>query len=279
MRSKDRTVKIGDFSIGSGQRLCLIAGPCVLESTELALTIARTASELAAANRINYIFKASFDKANRTSFGSARGPGLREGLSTLAEIKRQLQIPVLTDVHEVHQVEQTAAVVDVLQIPAFLCRQTDLLLEAGRTGKAVNVKKGQFLSPDLMLHVVEKIRSTGNSNILLTERGTFFGYTDLVVDMRSLLKMRALGQPVIYDAGHSLQQPGAAGSSSGGERQYIPHLARGAVAVGCDGIFLEIHPDPDTSPSDSKTIWPLDRLEHIVKEIVAVHNCCQDFHP
>ncbi len=272
-----KKIRVSDFMIGAGEPLCLIAGPCVLENGDLNMTIAAKAAEVAFSNKVNYIFKASFDKANRTSINSARGPGFFDGLRILADIRHELNVPVLTDVHEVHQVERTAAVVDILQIPAFLCRQTDLLLEVGRTGKVVNVKKGQFMSPDMMQHVVDKIRSTGNNNILLTERGTFFGYADLVVDMRSLPRMRALGLPVIYDAGHSLQRPGGAGTFSGGEREYIPHLARGAIAVGCDGIFLEIHPDPDRSPSDSKTIWPLDSLENFVKEIVAIYTCCQKF--
>jgi len=263
--------------MGGVEPFCLIAGPCVLEKGEINLSIARKISEIAVHKGINCIFKASFDKANRTSVSSARGPGLSEGLAILEEIKRQLGLPLLTDIHDVHQVERVAEVVDVLQIPAFLCRQTDLLVEAGRTGKVVNVKKGQFMSPDNMQQAIEKILSTGNSNILLTERGTFFGYSDLVVDMRSLPKMRAFGFPVIYDAGHSLQRPGGAGSFSGGEREYIPHLARGAVAVGCDGIFLEVHPEPEASPSDSKTIWPLAALSRLVDELVAVHNCCRDF--
>jgi 2-dehydro-3-deoxyphosphooctonate aldolase (KDO 8-P synthase) len=260
------------FRIGPGQPLLLIAGPCVLESEEVARRIAAHVKEVAGRLGISFVFKASFDKANRTSLASYRGPGLAEGLGMLAAIRREFQIPVISDVHDVSQVDQAAKVLDILQIPAFLCRQTDLLVAAARTGKVVNVKKGQFMAPWDMEHAVAKIRQSGNRNILLTERGTTLGYNNLVVDMRSLPIMRSLGCPVIYDATHSVQLPGGAGGSSGGQRQFIAPLTRAAVAAGVSGLFMEVHPEPEKALCDGPNSLPLDQLESLLTTLVALHN-------
>ncbi|MEW6288607.1 MAG: 3-deoxy-8-phosphooctulonate synthase [Thermodesulfobacteriota bacterium] len=260
------------FRIGPGQPLLLIAGPCVLESEEVARRIAAHVKEVAGRLGISFVFKASFDKANRTSLASYRGPGLAEGLGMLAAIRREFQIPVISDVHDVSQVDQAAKVLDILQIPAFLCRQTDLLVAAARTGKVVNVKKGQFMAPWDMEHAVAKIRQSGNRDILLTERGTTLGYNNLVVDMRSLPIMRSLGCPVIYDATHSVQLPGGAGGSSGGQRQFIAPLTRAAVAAGVDGLFMEVHPEPEKALCDGPNSLPLDQLESLLTTLVALHN-------
>lgn len=260
------------FSIGPGQPLLLIAGPCVLESEETARRIASQVKEIAGRLGISFVFKASFDKANRTSLASYRGPGLAEGLGMLAAIRREFQVPVISDVHDVSQVDQAAQVLDILQIPAFLCRQTDLLVAAARTGKVVTVKKGQFMAPWDMEHAVAKIRQSGNRNILLTERGTTLGYNNLVVDMRSLPIMRSLGCPVIYDATHSVQLPGGAGGSSGGQRQFIAPLTRAAVAAGVDGLFMEVHPEPEKALCDGPNSLPLDQLESLLTTLVALHN-------
>ena len=259
------------FRIGPGHPLLLIAGPCVLESEEIARCIASQVKEVAGRLGISFVFKASFDKANRTSLASYRGPGLREGLRMLAAIRQEFQIPVISDVHDVTQVEQASQVLDILQIPAFLCRQTDLLVAAARTGKVVNVKKGQFMAPWDMEHAVAKIRESGNRNILLTERGTTLGYNNLVVDMRSLPIMRSLGCPVIYDATHSVQLPGGAGGSSGGQRQFIASLTRAAVAAGVDGLFMEVHPEPEKALCDGPNSLPLDQLESLLTNLVAFH--------
>lgn len=259
------------FRIGPGQPLLLIAGPCVLESEETARCIAAHAKEVTRRLGISFVFKASFDKANRTSLSSYRGPGLTEGLRMLAAIREEFQVPVISDVHDVNQVDQAAQVLDILQIPAFLCRQTDLLVAAAHTGKVVNVKKGQFMAPWDMEHAVGKIRGSGNRNILLTERGTTLGYNNLVVDMRSLPIMRSLGCPVIYDATHSVQLPGGAGGSSGGQRQFIAPLTRAAVAAGVDGLFMEIHPDPDKALCDGPNSLPLDQLESLLTTLLAIH--------
>ena len=259
-------IKIGNISIGGGQPLALIAGPCVIESEEGCRFIAQRVKETAAEVEVPVIFKASFDKANRSSVRSFRGPGLREGLRILAGIQRDFDLPLLTDVHETAQVEKVAEVVDVIQIPAFLCRQTDLLLAAGRTGKAVNVKKGQFLAPHDMRNVVDKIASTGNENILLTERGTSFGYNNLVVDMRSLAIMRGFGCPVVFDATHSVQLPGGLGAASGGQREFVPILTRAAVAVGVDALFMEVHNNPDEALSDGPNMMPLDELAGLLRQ-------------
>src|SRR5438552_4029681 len=263
--SAARAVAIGDIVCGSGRPLVWIAGPCVIESHELTLQIAGRLRQLADRLRLPLVFKASFDKANRTSNKSFRGPGLDEGLKTLDAVKRETGLPVITDVHELTQVRAAAEVCDVLQIPAFLARQTDLLQEAGRTGRVVNVKKGQFMAPWDMKHVVSKLAEVGNERVLLTERGTTFGYSMLVNDMRAVPWMQDLGRPVIFDATHSVQMPGARGDSSGGDRRMVPFLARAAVACGCDGVFLETHPRPDEALSDGPNMVALDDLPRLVE--------------
>ncbi len=255
--------------IGGGARPVYIAGPCVIESPELVLDVARNLADLAARLGIPVIFKASFDKANRSSLASFRGPGLEAGLATLAEVKRETGLPVLTDVHEPWQVERTAEVADVLQVPAFLCRQTDLLLECGRSGRAVNIKKGQFMAPEDMERAVEKVTSTGNPRVCITERGTSFGYHNLVVDVRAFPMMRRFA-PVVFDATHSLQLPGGLGHATGGVRQYHPHLARAAAAAGVDGFFVEVHPDPERALSDATTQLSLAQLEALVPQLEAI---------
>jgi 2-dehydro-3-deoxyphosphooctonate aldolase (KDO 8-P synthase) len=264
-----QSVRIGDVVFGSGT-LCIIAGPCVIESLELCLEVAETMRGIAGRLGLGYVFKASFDKANRTSVDSRRGVGIAAGLQILAEVRRRVGVPVLTDIHESEQAAPVAEVVDVLQIPAFLARQTDLLVAAGNTGKPVNVKKAQFMAPWDMKSVVAKLVSTGNRQILLTERGTSFGYNNLVVDFRSLPIMRDLGYPVVYDATHSLQLPGAAGTASGAQRQYAPHLLRAAVAVGVDALFLEVHPDPERAWSDAAAQLPLASVGAILEEAVRI---------
>ena len=256
--------------IGDGYPLAVIAGPCVIESLDLCREVATEAKAVCDALGLPYVFKASFDKANRTSSGSFRGEGLEKGLEVLAAIKAEFGIPVLTDVHETWQIAPVAEVADVLQIPAFLSRQTDLLLAAGESGRVVNVKKGQFLAPWDMKNVVEKVRGTGNTNLLLTERGASFGYNTLVVDMRSLPIMRALGCPVVFDATHSVQQPGGAGTTSGGQREFIPALLRAAVAAGVDALFLEVHPNPEKALSDAATMLPLSQLRALLTTAKAI---------
>src|SRR5574341_2599897 len=263
-------VHIGEVRVGGENPLALIAGPCVIEDASHLLAVGERLLEICGAAGVPLILKASFDKANRTSHRSYRGPGLTEGLRILSRVKRKLGVPVLSDIHETAQVPVAAEVLDVLQIPAFLCRQTDLLLAAGRTGRPVNVKKGQFLAPEDMRNVVEKIRSTGNHQILLTERGSSFGYHNLVVDMRGLAIMRRLGVPVIFDATHSVQLPGGAGTASSGQREFVAPLTRAAVAAGCDGLFLEVHPDPDRAPSDGPNMLPLDALPSLLAEVMAI---------
>jgi 2-dehydro-3-deoxyphosphooctonate aldolase (KDO 8-P synthase) len=249
----------------------LIGGPCVLESEALALRIAQFLKETCEGLGINYIFKSSYDKANRTSIRSYRGPGLEEGLSILARIRRETEIPVLTDVHSVSEAERAAQVVDVLQVPAFLARQTDLLVAAGKTGKAVNVKKAQFLAPWDMAQVIEKIRSTGNEQILLTERGTQFGYNNLVVDMRSIPILKELGTPVVFDATHSVQLPGGQGTCSGGQRQYVAPLAHAAVAAGVDGVFFEVHENPDEALCDGPNSLPLSWVPSLLTTLLEIY--------
>ena len=246
--------------------LFVIAGPCVIESPELCLTIAAHLKSVCSRLNLPYIFKASFDKANRSSASSFRGPGLTDGLAILSLVKNQLGIPILTDIHETAQVPQAANVVDILQIPAFLARQTDLLLAAGQTGLIINVKKGQFMSPIEMANAVDKIRSTGNSNILLTERGTFFGYNRLVNDFTSIPIMKSLGCPVVFDATHSTQQPAGLGQTSGGNPQYVPLLARAAIAAGADALFLETHPNPKEAKSDAASMIPLETIEPLLTQ-------------
>jgi 2-dehydro-3-deoxyphosphooctonate aldolase (KDO 8-P synthase) len=259
-----------ELAIGDGCALALIAGPCVLETEELALSIASECRRVGEATGLGYVFKASFDKANRTSVKGYRGVSMEAGLSILAEVRRQVGVPVLTDVHETWQVQPVAEVVDVIQIPAFLCRQTDLLVAAAESGRPVNVKKGQFLAPWDMQYVVEKLRSRGAKNILLTERGSTFGYNTLVVDFRSLPQMRELGHPVVFDATHSVQAPGGAKGASGGDRASVAPLARAAVAVGVDALFMEVHPEPDMSPSDGPNILALGDLEDVARELTAL---------
>ena len=264
-------VQVENLRIGKGMPLVLIAGPCVIEDFELTFHIAATLKQLTERLEIPFIFKASYDKANRTAIDAYRGPGLDEGLEILSRIKAELGIPVLSDVHETGQVEKAAEVLDVIQIPAFLCRQTDFILEVARSAKPVNIKKGQFLAPWDITHVVEKIRSIGNDRILLTERGAMFGYNNLVVDFRAIPIMQTTGFPVIFDATHSVQLPGGAGNSSGGQRQYAPILARAAVAAGADGVFLEVHPDPDKARCDGPNSLPLDHLSDIFAQLKAIH--------
>ena len=268
-----RKIAVGALQIGGGLPLAVIAGPCVIESEDSALR--HGAALKAASDRVGvpYIFKSSYDKANRSSLHSFRGPGLESGLEILAAVKEKVGVPVLTDVHEIDQVDRVKAVADILQIPAFLCRQTDFVLAVARSGKVVNLKKGQFLAPWDMRNVVEKIRSVGNEQILLTERGASFGYNNLVSDMRSLVVMRELGYPVVFDATHSLQLPGGLGNASGGERKYIPALARAGVAAGIDALFMEVHEDPEHALSDgpnSLMLKDFEGLLRIIKHVDAI---------
>jgi 2-dehydro-3-deoxyphosphooctonate aldolase (KDO 8-P synthase) len=258
--------------LSSGRRLFLISGPCVIESESICLEIGRRLKSVCARLDIDYVFKASFDKANRTSGKSFRGPGLEEGLRILGRVRDQLGVPVLTDVHSESQCSAVAAVCDVLQIPAFLCRQTDLIATAMATGRIVNIKKGQFLSPDEMSNVVRKAEEGGNRKILLTERGTTFGYNNLVADMRSMPILGRTGHPVVFDATHSVQLPGGNGERSGGQREFAPVLARAAVAAGCDGLFIETHPDPDQSPSDGPNMVPLAEMPTLLKTLVRIRD-------
>ncbi len=267
--SPEPTVTVGGVQFGNKLPLSLIAGPCAMESRAHALEIAAALKQIAAKVGIGLVFKTSFDKANRTAANSARGVGLKESLPVFAEIRDKLGIPVLTDVHTTEQCAPVAEVVDVLQIPAFLCRQTDLLVAAAKTGRAVNVKKGQFLAPWDMKNVVEKITAAGNRKVLVTERGTSFGYNALVSDMRALpILARTTGAPVIFDATHSVQQPGGQGTASGGEREFVPVLARAAVAVGVAGVFIETHPDPDQAPSDGPNMVPLKEMEALLRQLI-----------
>jgi len=261
----------GDITIGDGHPLALIAGPCVIESEELTLDIARRLATICRELGVPFIFKTSFDKANRTSLSSFRGPGLERGLAVLAKVRAE-GIPVLSDIHEPAQAEVAAATLDCIQIPAFLCRQTDLLVAAARTGRPVNLKKGQFVSPWDIGNAVAKLREAGNDQILLTERGTFFGYNNLVVDMRSLPVMREHGCPVVFDATHSVQLPGGGGAASGGRREFVAPLARAAVAAGVDAVFLEVHPDPDRARCDGPNSLPLDELRPLLRTLLAIHD-------
>src|SRR5580704_476536 len=261
-------VAVGKAHFGNALPLALIAGPCVLESRAHAFEMASALKEIAARRGIGFIYKTSFDKANRTSVKSVRGIGLDKALSIFADLRAKLDVPVLTDVHEPDQCAAVAEAVDILQIPAFLCRQTDLLIAAAKTGRAVNVKKGQFLAPWDMKNVVEKITGAGNRNVLVTERGVSFGYNTLVSDMRALPVLEKIGTPVIFDATHSVQQPGGQGDTSGGERDYIPVLARAAVAVGVAGIFIETHQDPDEAPSDGPNMIPIKNLASLLERLM-----------
>jgi 2-dehydro-3-deoxyphosphooctonate aldolase (KDO 8-P synthase) len=261
------TLKAGD-----GSPLVLIAGPCVIESEDFTLKMAEQIRKITDRLGIPLIFKSSFDKANRTSANSFRGVAMQEGLRILQKVKDQVEVPVLTDIHESYQAAIVAEVADVLQIPAFLCRQTDLLMAAAATGKTVNVKKGQFLAPWDMKQVVRKLEAGGTKKILLTERGTSFGYNALVVDFRSLPQMRELGYPVVFDATHSVQMPGGQGDKSGGQRQFVPYLAKAAAAIGIDALFMEVHEDPDNAPSDGPNMIPLAELETVLRQILSVRN-------
>jgi 2-dehydro-3-deoxyphosphooctonate aldolase (KDO 8-P synthase) len=266
----DRTTTVGPFTCGAGRPLLFIAGPCVIESHDLTLRIAETLAQASVDFGIPLVFKASFDKANRTSGSSFRGPGLREGLKTLAAVKERTSLPLTTDVHDEHQVGPVAEVVDLIQVPAFLARQTDLVQAVARTGRAVNVKKGQFMAPWDMKHVVAKVREAGNDNLVLTERGTTFGYGLLVNDMRSIPWMQDLGSPVIFDATHSVQMPGGLGTRTGGDRRMVPYLARAAVAAGCDGLFLETHPRPDEAQSDGPNMLALGDFPDFIRVCLAL---------
>ena len=276
MTSPGREVAVGPIRVGGGRPLVLIGGPCAIESEKHALMTAERLAAVAAERRVPFIYKSSYDKANRSSIDGYRGPGLREGLRILRRVRETVGVPVLSDVHDVSEVEPAAEVLDVLQIPAFLARQTDLVVAAARTGKPVNIKKPQFVAPEDMANVVAKARSAGNEALLLTERGTSFGYHNLVVDMRGLLRMRELGYPVVFDATHSVQLPGAHGDRSGGERLYVPALARAAVAVGIDALFMEMHEDPDrTMPdgrplSDGPNMLRIDDLPALLEQILAI---------
>lgn len=270
-------MKLCNFEVGQDQPFFLIAGPCVIESEQFAIDTAGELTAITKALNIPFIYKSSFDKANRTSLHSYRGPGVAEGLKILAAVKKHFSVPVLTDVHEDTPLEEVASVVDVLQTPAFLCRQTNYMQRVAEQGKPVNIKKGQFLSPWEMKHVVEKVRKTGNADIMVCERGASFGYNNLVSDMRSLAIMRETGCPVVFDATHSVQLPGGGGDKTSGQREFVPILARAAIAVGVAGIFMETHPNPDQAPSDGPNMWPLQKMRgllEMLKRLDAVAKSC-----
>jgi len=262
-----RTIRIGNIKIGSGNPLVLIAGPCVIESERMSLDLARKIKDITHKLGIPFIFKSSFDKANRLSIDSYRGPGLKQGLQILKKVKERVKVPILSDIHCQKEIKEAAEVLDIIQIPAFLCRQTDIVVAAGQTRRVVNIKKGQFLSPWDVMPIVRKIESTGNRRILITERGVSFGYNNLVSDLRALKIIRESGYPVIYDATHSVQLPGGKGSCSGGQREFVGALSRAAAAFGCDGLFLEVHPDPDNAPCDGPNMINLADLEKLLKQI------------
>ena len=266
-----KEIRIGPWKVGKNTPLLIIAGPCVIEDESTTVAIARELKEIQKRLNIPLVFKASYDKANRTSIHSFRGPGLEAGLDLLDFIRARFELPVLSDVHQVHEIEKAAQVLDVIQIPAFLCRQTDLLTAVGRTGRPVNIKKGQFLSPWDMRFVVDKIAETGNDQILVTERGTTFGYNNLVVDFRSLPILSGFGYPVIFDATHSVQLPGGREGESGGERKFVPFLSRAAVAAGVQGVFLEVHLEPEKALCDGANSWPLHKLEGLLRSLMAIH--------
>ena len=263
-------MKIGDFEAGNDERLFLIAGPCVIESEALAMDTAETLARIAERHTVGLVYKSSFDKANRTSHESFRGPGLEAGLRILERVRAEVSVPVLTDVHEDTPLDEVASVVDVLQTPAFLCRQTNFIQAVARCGKPVNVKKGPFLAPWDMANVVEKAKATGNPDVMVCERGASFGYNYLVSDMRALAVMRRTGCPVVFDATHSVQMPGGQGARSGGQREFVPVLARAAVAAGVAGVFMETHPNPDEALSDGPNAWPLDRMEALLECLLAI---------
>jgi 2-dehydro-3-deoxyphosphooctonate aldolase (KDO 8-P synthase) len=265
-----KQIDVGNVRFGAGKPLVLIAGPCAIESEELTLRIAAGLKEITAELGCDFVFKASFDKANRTSVTSFRGPGMDEGLRILERVKRELDVPVISDIHDESQIDAAAEVLDIMQIPAFLSRQTDLLVKAGESGRVINVKKGQFLAPWDIEHAVRKIETTGNDRILLTERGVSFGYNNLVTDMRALVIMRELGYPVVFDATHSVQLPGGAGGASTGQRQYVAALSRAAAATGIDGLFWEVHEDPDHALCDGPNMLPLDQVKRILTQVLKI---------
>ncbi len=271
-------VRIGDFEIGGG-RLALIAGPCVIESRRHALSMARRLKEIADALETPFVFKASYDKANRTAFDAFRGPGPEEGLDILRDVRESVDVPVLSDIHRPEQAQVAAEALDILQIPAFLCRQTDLLYAAAETGRAVNVKKGPFLAPWDMVAVADKLTRAGAKDILLTERGTSFGYNRLVTDIRSLPVLRSLDRPVVFDATHSVQEPGGLGSASGGRREFVPVLARAAVAAGIDALFLEVHDDPERASCDGPNMLRLSDLPALLETLLSIHAVVRQAHP
>ncbi len=264
---KTKIIKVAKVPIGQNKPLVLIAGPCVIESEKSCLSIAGKIKAICEGEKVPFIFKASFDKANRTSVSSFRGPGLKKGLKILAKVKKELNVPILSDVHCITQVKEAGSVLDIIQIPALLCRQTDLLLAAAETGKAINIKKGQFLSPDSMIQVIKKVESTGNRKILITERGTSFGYNNLVSDFRALAIMRDFGYPVFYDATHSVQLPSSLGKCSGGQRRFVDGLSRAAVAFGCDGLFMEVHSSPEKALCDGPNMINLRGLKELLKQL------------
>jgi 2-dehydro-3-deoxyphosphooctonate aldolase (KDO 8-P synthase) len=270
-----KTIRIGNVDVGGNHPFVLIAGPCVIESPQLVYSTAAAIKKITQKHRIPFIFKASYDKANRTSIDSFRGPGIEAGLQILSDIKQKLGIPVLSDIHDIHEIKAASSVLDVLQIPAFLCRQTDLLVAAAKSGRCVNVKKGQFLAPWDMGQVVKKLEHAGCRKILLTERGTTFGYNNLVTDFRSLPTMQSFGYPVVMDASHSVQQPGGLGKASGGKSEFIPLLARCAVAAGCDAVFMEVHPNPSKALSDGPNMVALKNLEKLLVSLKAIDHIVQ----
>lgn len=275
MSTVTRKFSLGSLDIGGASPLFLIAGPCVIENEEMPFRLARALKDLCAQHGVGFVFKASFDKANRMSLKSFRGPGLAEGLRILAAVRKDVGVPVLTDLHDVSQVGPVADAVDVLQIPAFLCRQTDLVVAAARTGKPLNIKKGEFSSPWDMKHIAEKALATGNERVFLTERGTTFGYGFLVNDFRSIPIMQGLGTPVVFDAGHSVQQPGGRGGSSGGMREFIAPLACAAVGIGCDGLFVEVHEHPEQALSDGPNMLPLAEVPALLRRVTALHTAAR----
>lgn len=270
-----KNVKVKDFFIGNDNPLCVMTGPCVIESMEHAIDTAGQLFEILSSLKLSFIYKSSFDKANRSSSSSFRGPGLEKGLNILENVKKTFNIPVTTDIHQPEQAKEAAEICDILQIPAFLCRQTDLILAAAATKKPINVKKGQFMAPWDMKNVVDKICSEGNSDIILTDRGTSFGYNNLVSDFRSISIMQKLGYPVCFDASHSVQLPGGLGTSSGGQREFIPTLAKAAIAAGCNCLFIESHPDPKNAKSDKETVFPIRDLKFLLEELLDIYDVVQ----
>lgn len=267
-----KTIELAGMKLGGDNPLFLIAGPCVIENEKLAMDVAEQLKKITSDRSIPFIYKSSYDKANRTSVKSFRGPGLKEGLRILARVKKEFDLPILSDVHTPEEIREAAEVLDILQIPAFLCRQTDLLLAAAKTKKLVNIKKGQFMAPWDMENTVKKVESEGNQKILLTERGASFGYNNLVSDMRAIPIMSRLGYPVVFDATHSVQLPGGAGTTSSGQREFVAPLSRAAVAAGCHGLFLEVHPDPDHAPSDGPNMVPLKDLSDLIHQVQEISN-------